>query len=493
MSVRVVRLVLSVGVILGLTSALLWMLGNTLAVERVGASSAGDSGTANGIDIASSQSITPVSAQYLPMVYRRYAPRLDPDDTWYVVGRQWGLEAVRAPYGWAVSTGSGMTIAIVDTGVELNHVDLRDKLWSNPGEVAGNGVDDDGDGYVDDVHGWDFVSGDNEPRDEHGHGTHVAGVAGAATDNGVGIAGMGWDVSLMAIRVLDSNGDGTSWRLSQGIRYAADRGARVINLSLGGYGADSTMRSAIAYAQGKGCLVVAAAGNDGDEADFGSRPPYYPAAYEGVLGVAATEDGDQRAPFSNYGAYVDVAAPGVQIYSTVPSGLTGGYAYLSGTSMSAPLVSGLAALRWARDPAATALGVAEAIFEGAEDLGDPGWDPYYGWGRIDALQTLHTALQAGEGSAIVEGPEAVGAEVPEDRERAFVPGELVLHIRGSSPTQEARDALRARGLSVLQGYEAAGLYLVRVPAGSERAMAAALRGREDVLYAEPNYLVSAAR
>jgi subtilisin family serine protease len=450
---------------------------------------------ARGTGIASSQSITLTDAHYLPLVFRAYAPRLDPSDPWYLARRQWGLEVVRAPNAWPISKGHGVTIAIVDTGVDLAHADLRGQLWSNPGEVAGNGVDDDGDGYVDDVHGWDFVSGDSDPQDEQGHGTHVAGVAGATTDNAVGIAGMGWNVSLMSVRVLDGDGDGTVWRLAQGIRYAVDRGARVINLSLGGYGADPTTRSAVAYAQDKGCLVVASAGNDGDEAGFDDKPPFYPAAYGGVLGVAATDSGDRRASFSNYGAYVDVAAPGVQIYSAVPSG---GYGYLSGTSMSAPLVSGLAALLWARDPTAAPSAVAEAMVGGAEDLGDPGWDPYYGWGRIDALQALYavpSGTSVSSAGSAARGWDGGGVDVGGGRtvDRAYVPGELVLQVRGSLSSQELARMLRARGLSVLQKDEAAGLYLVRVATGSEEATAAALRVQRGVLYADSNYVVSAVR
>jgi subtilisin family serine protease len=425
---------------------------------------------------------------YLPLALRDHRPRLDPNDPWYVGGLQWALQRVEAPYGWAASNGEGVIVAILDSGVDLDHPDLSDSLWINPGEVVGNGVDDDGNGYVDDLYGWDFIGYDNLPGDGNGHGTHVAGIAGATTDNGIGIAGLGWGVTLMPVRVLDSSGSGTTWSVAQGIRYAVDQGALAVNLSLGGYGGDSTLEQAVQYAQSKGALVVAAAGN------HNTSEAFYPAAYAGVLGVAATRSDDQKWPFSNYGPHVDLAAPGAAIYSTVPGA---GYGDMSGTSMAAPIVSGLAALVWAKYPSATAAEVAAMIADGAEDLGSAGWDPYYGWGRVNAPNALYGVSGAGGEAELSAGPVLETKRSSEVKSshpgRGYVPGELIVRVR-SSPSAEQVDGLLAAGdVSVLRADERSGLYLLRVERGQEIAVALALQQDGNVVYVHPNYVLSAAR
>lgn len=448
----------------------------------------------------------PVTRTYttnLPFVARAFEERLEPDDPRYVAGHQWGLQMVHAPQAWYHARGDGVVIAIIDTGVDLGHPDLAPVLWTNPGEVAGNGLDDDGNGYADDVYGWDFVDGDGIPQDENGHGTHVAGIAGGATNNSVGIASIGWGARIMPLRVLAADGRGDTLDVMNAIYYAVDHGAQVINLSLGGYSNGcGYMAAAIAYAKGHHVSVVAAAGNDGNQPWFDPFNPsnwFYPAACTDVLGVGATNSLDQRAYFSNYGWWVDVAAPGVNILSTY---LYGWYGTMQGTSMATPFVSGLAALLYARYPEVEGEDVAEAIMVGADDLGTPEWDPYYGAGRINAVSALYSVDLLGADAAVggstdLRGsPGTAGSQpwrsgeseaAPIDAAPApFRPGELIVQLRGT-PAEAGIAASE-----VLQESRAPGVYLIRVPAGQELARARALRAQGRVLDAHPNYILSAA-
>jgi subtilisin family serine protease len=317
---------------------------------------------------------------------------------------QWGPAKIEAPVAWSVVTGtSDIVVAVVDTGIQLAHQDLVGNLWTNPGEAPDNGSDDDGNGKVDDFWGWHFYHKwawdgekytylpweDNHVADDHGHGTHVAGIAGARINNGVGVAGMAGGSRLLTVKVLDQYGNGWYSDVAQGIVYAVDNGAQVINLSLGGTPSSETLQAAVDYARAHGVLVVAATGNDGGAV-------LYPAACEHVLSVAATDQSDSRPSFSNHGPQVDVAAPGVGIYSTWP--WVGGYFTKSGTSMAAPHVSGLAALIRSARPDLAMAQVTRIITTTAADVngGDlPGWDEYLGWGRIEAGQALSAAIRAG--------------------------------------------------------------------------------------------------
>jgi subtilisin family serine protease len=299
-----------------------------------------------------------------------------PDDPHYT--EQWGLLRIRAPEAWDLTTGDDLTIAVIDTGVDLDHPDLVGKLWTNAGEIPDNDLDDDGNGYVDDSHGWDFVNADAEPQDDHWHGTHVAGIAAADTDNGQGVAGVSWGARIMPLKVLDASGEGNYADVASAITYAADNGARILNLSLGGEDYSAALAEAVGYARERDCLLAAAAGND-------NGAVLYPAANDGVLAVVATTRWDKRWYGSNYGPEVDVAAPGADIYSTT---LHDAYSSASGTSTATPHVSGLAALIWSVQPDLTNDEVTQAITETVRDLGPPGWDEFYGWGRIDAYQAV---------------------------------------------------------------------------------------------------------
>ena len=330
---------------------------------------------------------------YALAIPRAQAQRI-PNDEGY--SRQWGLAAIRAAEAWDVITGTReIVIAVVDTGVDLSHPDLAAQVWTNPGEVPGNGLDDDGNGKVDDVHGWHFYQicsstecyamEDANVQDDHHHGTHVAGVAAAATDNRMGVAGVAWGARIMPVKVLGSDGEGWYDDIVRGILYAADNGARIINLSLGGPDPFPPLQEALAYARARGALSVAATGNK-------SEPVYYPAAYPEAMAVAATDSSDARGSFSNYGPAVSVAAPGVGVESTLPGGQ---YGLLTGTSVAAPHVAGLAALIWSLHPDYSASQVQRTIELSASDVNAaalPGRDHQLGWGRIDAGRAVRQRI-----------------------------------------------------------------------------------------------------
>ncbi|HEY9166609.1 MAG TPA: S8 family serine peptidase [Candidatus Kryptonia bacterium] len=279
----------------------------------------------------------------------RVVTPLDP-----LYSQQWAIPAVHADAVWDTTTGdSSQIIAFLDTGVDWHHPDLADNIWTNTAEANGiTGVDDDNDGYVDDLHGWDFINNDGDPSDDNSHGTHVAGIACAVGNNGIGIAGVDWHARIMPIKVFQSNGQGDAATITQGIYYAVLKGATVINMSFGSYAESLTMEAALQYAYAQ-CVLVAAAGNDA--ADINSiRPgPFFPAALSYVLGVQATSQGGGLASFSNfdpdgpvYSQYqnlwnYELRAPGDGIISTIPEG---NYRVYSGTSMATPVVSGAVAL-----------------------------------------------------------------------------------------------------------------------------------------------------
>jgi subtilisin family serine protease/uncharacterized protein YkwD len=293
---------------------------------------------------------------------------LDPNDPYY--DDKWWWEKIQAADAWDVTTGSDyVVIAVIDTGVDVDHPDLAAKL----------------------VPGYDFFNDDDDPDDDHGHGTHVAGIAAAATNNLLGVAGLSWGARIMPLKALPASGSGFDSHVAEATAFAADHGAKIINLSLGGPDFSSTMAAATDYAHGKGVFIAAAAGNSG------ILQLLYPAANEHVVGVAATTSSDTRASFSNYGTHVDIAAPGQAIYSTSWTGdlecFAQEYCYKNGTSMATPFVSGLAALVWSVNPALTADEVDSIIKDSADDLGDPGADIYFGWGRINAHRAVSTTVR----------------------------------------------------------------------------------------------------
>jgi hypothetical protein len=285
-------------------------------------------------------------------------------------GQLWGLEKIDAPEAWAVTTGSSaVVVGVIDSGVDFSHPDLAGTRWVNPAEECdacrSNGVDDDGNGYVDDWRGWDFANNDNDPSDDNGHGTHVAGTIGAVGDNGVGITGVSQQVRLMGLKFIGADGSGTAADAVSAILYAAANGADVTNNSYGGDGFSQAMHDAIQTADAQNSLFVAAAGNDFSDND---ADRVYPAGYEvpNVVSVAASDAEDDLAWFSNYGrAAVDLVAPGMNVFSTSAGG---GYRLDSGTSMAAPHVAGAAALAKAAFPAASDVGLKALMLRSVDSM-----------------------------------------------------------------------------------------------------------------------------
>lgn len=255
-------------------------------------------------------------------------------------GGLYGLDRIGAPEAWSSGyTGQGMVVAVIDTGVDRNHDDLDANMWVNSRETLGDGIDNDGNGFVDDYYGWNFSNNDNNPHDNNSHGTHVAGTI-AAENNGMGVTGVAYDAKIMTVKVLDANGSGSLSSIAKGIRYAADNGAHVINLSLGGSSGSSELQSAVQYAWSKGVSLMMAAGNSGGSS------PIYPAAYANQYGMAigAINSRGGLASFSNRAGSVTldyVTAAGVSIYSTTPGNT---YQTFSGTSMATPQMAGAMAL-----------------------------------------------------------------------------------------------------------------------------------------------------
>jgi uncharacterized protein YkwD len=278
-----------------------------------------------------------------------------PSDPLY--SSQWHHAKVGMPRAWDYSRGGQVVVAVIDSGVMCGHADLSGKCTA----------------------GYDFVNQDSDPADDHGHGTHVAGIIGAATNNARGVAGTAWDIRVMPIKSLNSAGRGSHFDIAAGIDWSVSHGASVINMSLGAYFTSSTLQSAVSRAINQGVVVVAAAGNDA------VSNPTYPAVYPGVIGVAATTQSDGRASFSNFGDFVDVAAPGVGILSTV---MTGSYQAWNGTSMASPIVAAVAGLLMDQDATRSPAEIQSILESTAVDLGAPGRDSLFGSGRVDAGAAL---------------------------------------------------------------------------------------------------------
>ncbi|HEX4925774.1 MAG TPA: S8 family serine peptidase [Bdellovibrionales bacterium] len=275
---------------------------------------------------------------------------------------------IGAEKAWDLTTGSPtLVVAVVDTGVDHKNAELKENMWVNAKESAGRpGIDDDMNGYVDDVFGYDFFNEDGDPRDDHGHGTHVAGTIGAAGDNRSGVAGVSWKVRLMGVKFLGSGGSGSTEDAIRAIQYAIDNGAKVINASWGGGDYSKALEDVLKKAQDKGVLFVAAAGNSGRNTDM---TPAYPACYrlDNVISVASVTNKGSLSYFSNYGRKsVHLAAPGSDILSLGLNGLE----YQSGTSMAAPHVSGVAALLLSREPNLSPVQVRNRLVATTKSLND---------------------------------------------------------------------------------------------------------------------------
>lgn len=319
----------------------------------------------------------------------RYRMDFNPDDLSFI---QWGLSTIDATQAWDISTGSAdVVVAIVDNAVRYTHEDLAANVWVNPGEIAGNNVDDDGNGFVDDMNGYDVADDDNDPMPPAAggfdHGSHVGGIAGAVTDNGTGIASIGFNVSLMCIKTkFDTTTGAELDNTYGGVDYAIASGADVVNMSFGGMGFSSTFASLFVVGHDSGIVFVASAGNDGQ---FVQR---FPAAYNHVISVGSTDLGDGKSSFSNYHPSVDVMAPGNGIWSCMGDA-DDGYGFMGGTSMSAPLVAGLCGLILSTDPTLTPDEVEACLEAGCEniDAQNTAYVGNMGAGRINARNSLQCA------------------------------------------------------------------------------------------------------
>ncbi len=309
---------------------------------------------------------------------------LTPNDPLF--GNQWNLQKISAEEAYDISQGGSVVVAVVDTGVDASHPDLV--------------------GLV--IAGYNTISENSNSQDDHGHGTLVAGTVTAQTNNGKGIASVAYRSSILPIKVLGSDGTGTYDNVSEGIIYAADNKARIINLSLGGSSDSHTLKKAVDYALNKGSILVAAAGNGGNDT------PIYPASYPGVLAVSASDQKDNLASFSSYGSNTFVAAPGVAITSTA---IGNNYSQASGTSLSAPHLSGLLAIALSTNPELTNSQVIEYIKSNTEKVGpysynEDGWNPYFGYGRISSGKTLKAIKEKEESIEPTPSPSPIATESP---------------------------------------------------------------------------------
>ena len=323
---------------------------------------------------------------------------------------QWALKKVgfsslsQADFLWGNTKDlAPVTVAVIDSGLDLTHPELENALWKNEKEIPGNGTDDDGNGFVDDVHGWNFVGDNNNVTDDNGHGTVTAGIIAAAVNNARGICGVNPAARIMPVKVLDFVGEGGSIKTMNGIFYAVNNGARVINISIGGKTLSLAEQEAVDYAQRKGVVVVVAAGNEGiDLSD------YTPGGLKNVITVASTDDENNRTTFSNWGQAVDIAAPGVDIISLRAKftdllavsgppdytrgkavvGRDGKYYRVTGSSFSAPFVAGVASLILSQNPKLTGEEVKRMVLNSADDIDHPGWDQFTGYGLLNAKRAL---------------------------------------------------------------------------------------------------------
>lgn len=322
-------------------------------------------------------------------IYKKF---LNPNDTYY--SRQLNIPLINGDKAWDYLTiGNKYIVAVVDTGADYLHEDLKDNIWINTGEIPDNGIDDDSNGYVDDYQGWNFVSEEppaKDPMDKEGHGTFVSGIITARLNNNLGIAGIAGNSPLMIVKAGDSEGSFTTETGSAGIRYAADNNAKVINLSWGGKVSESfddkILEEAVAYAVNRKCIIVSAAGNERTDIDY---IKYIPANYPGVYAISAVDnDGEFDSSYSNYGSRIDFSAPGTNILSTILSDTHSTYYYDTGTSFSAPTIcAGIIAILNSNANA----DVYEVLKATAQKKTNLEKDPYYGYGIIDVYKAISYA------------------------------------------------------------------------------------------------------
>lgn len=342
------------------------------------------------------------AAQPNHVYHLHYIPN-DPD-----IDEQYALPRIKAYEAWEVERGSpNVPVAVIDTGIDYYHPDLAAGMWMNSGEDVNNnglvdaddfnGIDDDNNGFIDDLRGWDFTDApnypdggdylerDNDPMDKMGHGTGVAGIIAAQADNNIGIAGLAHHCRIMNLRAFTDGGNGEEDDVASAILYAINNGARIINMSWGDVFVSRLMDDIIRYGESRNIIMVASAGNSS------TTDIHYPSAFAGTISVGATDSQDRLAGFSNYGPSVDLVAPGENIYTTT---LNENYTTMNGTSFSAPFVSAAAALLLSQNPQLSAEAVSSLLTSSADDLGEAGVDKYYGAGRLNGYSLLNTSYHA---------------------------------------------------------------------------------------------------
>ncbi|MBD2357727.1 S8 family serine peptidase [Tolypothrix sp. FACHB-123] len=391
-------------------------------------------------------------------------PDFLPNDPYF--GNLWGLQKINAT---TVSNytqgGKDVIVAVVDSGVDYNHLDLASNIWTNPGEIPNDGIDNDGNGYIDDIHGWDFGDEDSNPLDNHpkgGHGTHVAGIIGAVGNNGLGIIGVSPNVSIMAIKhTRVSDGGGLLWNLAYGMYYAIENGAKILNLSFSSPFWNQDEYDVLQYAYKRGVLVIASAGNSGKDNDI---TPRYPASYDlpNIITVAATDENDQLAIFSqgasNYGANsVDLAAPGKNIDSTLPNNQ---YATWEGTSMAVPHVVGTAALLLAANPNLTVLELRYALLSTVDKL-DSLQDKVNTGGRLNAL----AAYQQVVGNTQTQTDSTTNNNTVSTTSEIVIQAENYNNAKDTTPTNEGGKYRRDLGVDIKDSSDDSGFDVTAIQAG----------------------------
>jgi subtilisin family serine protease len=403
-----------------------------------------------------------------------------PNDTYYA-NYQWNLRHINLPQAWDISVGSpNVQVAILDTGIDASHPDLSGKV----------------------VGGYDFINGDTDAGDDEGHGTHVAGIVAAATNNSRGIAGVAWNAQLLSVKVLDEHGIGPMSSIASGIIWAADHGAEIINLSLGSESTNQALLSAVTNAHNKGALLVAAAGNS----FLQGNPIIYPAAHVHVVAVGSTGDADEHAAYSQTGSYLDLTAPGGNpldssdtnrrhwIYSTYWRGSpyggapAVGYMPVAGTSQACPHVAGVAALLKSVDPSLTHDEMEGILRATAIDLGTPGRDNIFGYGRVDALAALQEVASS---HAAVRPDDALDAPPATFDGAEFVAGRVLVRFKDGETTMAVQDTLGGIGAKVVGEIPQIDWLIVQVDAGGELDALDILRADPRVEYAELDYLMYA--
>ncbi|HNT75103.1 MAG TPA: S8 family serine peptidase [Anaerolineae bacterium] len=405
---------------------------------------------------------------FIPLVAKNHTPTetLHPNDPYYP--NQWAIQKANMLAAWNHSHGDQILIATLDTGVDFEHADLVSKLR----------------GDID----WDFVNDDDNAQDDYGHGTHVAGIAAATTNNGQGVVGVGWGADILPLKVLNNKGNGSITNIIMALYYATDHGARIINMSLSTgpeYNLQCSqvpaLEEALEYAYQHGVLTVVSAGNHSTDAS-----KVIPANCPYVITVAATDAQDAIAAFSNYGSVIDIAAPGKSIYST---DLGNHYSVKSGTSMAAPFVSGVASLVWAAQPTYTVTQVAAALIHQTIDLGNQGWDPIFGYGRVDAAQAVWLGTlpgQSGGEEALLPRPTLTQMSLSQPDPHSYVPQHLLVRFT----TEQVATTFMARHQIAEARPLGNGLHLLSVAEGAEWETAQQLLASGAVTYAQPDFVVS---